>query len=144
MSAETFAKIAEHAKAHNIPMSQIVEQLSRDIPQLEPAVPSTDLAVASRERRGQLSPTRQKLSAQRTRHRALLRAKLKLERANMLRERAAVRVKGTPEPPPPPQFPEGAFCGVCAEDCKGELYQEPIGRNDALINVCERCRQEGL
>ena len=39
-------------------------------------------------------------------------------------------------------FPAGSTCAICARPCIGELHQEPLGRNDAMVNVCSRCATE--
>lgn len=151
VSAETYAKIAEYSRTHDIPMSQLTEQLIQamiggQVP-IAPGVPSTLLAVESRERRGQISrqSERTRSSMERAQRRAALRAKLRLERDLALLARPdVIRARASGKPPPPPtQFPSGAFCGVCAEDCVGQLYQEPIGRMGAMVNICDRCQKEG-
>jgi hypothetical protein len=43
---------------------------------------------------------------------------------------------------PKPQFPPGSTCALCAELCTGDLHREPLGRDDALVNVCQRCATE--
>ncbi len=41
-----------------------------------------------------------------------------------------------------PQFPPDAVCAICTRPCLGDLHQEPLGRNDALVNVCTGCATE--
>lgn len=41
-----------------------------------------------------------------------------------------------------PQFPPDALCAICTRACVGELHQEPLGRGDALVNVCSSCATE--
>lgn len=76
-----------------------------------------------------------------------LRQRLRGERAAAARaylERYAAPIKRALQAGPRVQdFPPGAFCGVCAETCRGQEYREPIGRNGGLVNICERCRTEG-
>ncbi len=32
-----------------------------------------------------------------------------------------------------------AFCAICARDIVGEPLRRPLGRDDALVNVCHAC-----
>lgn len=44
--------------------------------------------------------------------------------------------------PPVPQFPPGSLCAICTRPAIGALHREPLGRNDALVNVCAACATE--
>lgn len=33
------------------------------------------------------------------------------------------------------------FCALCTEACDGTV-QRPLGRDDAMVNVCHRCDEE--
>ena len=35
-----------------------------------------------------------------------------------------------------------AFCAICADDIVGEPLRRPLGKGDALVNVCTRCDEE--
>ena len=37
------------------------------------------------------------------------------------------------------QCPPGATCAICAGPAVGELRREPLGKDDALVNVCGCC-----
>lgn len=37
-----------------------------------------------------------------------------------------------------------AFCAVCICDITGPVRREPIGKDDALVAVCERCAKESV
>jgi hypothetical protein len=39
-------------------------------------------------------------------------------------------------------FPPGAVCAICTRPCVGRLHQEPLGRGDAMVNVCTSCATE--
>jgi len=41
-----------------------------------------------------------------------------------------------------PQLPIKPFCAICASEIVGEPYREPLGRDNALVNVCSRCNDE--
>lgn len=44
--------------------------------------------------------------------------------------------------PSTPAFPAGAYCALCTGPCVGDLHREPLGKDDALVNVCARCATE--
>lgn len=144
-----------YAKPRRIPLAQIVEQalagvVAGTVP-IGPAESSSVRGVATKAARGLVSASsaaerRARLVqvADQMRRRIALRAKLRAE----LRARKPPQPYSSPAairalqagPPPSRMFPPGAFCGVCAEDCVGELYQEPIGKHEALVNVCPDCK----
>lgn len=35
-----------------------------------------------------------------------------------------------------------AFCAICIAMIEGEPKREPLGRNDAMVNVCDDCSSE--
>lgn len=153
IATECFERIKAYAKPRNIPLSQVVEQalaavVAGSVP-LGPAQSSAARGLATKASRGadnarsSLRLQRVAKHVERTKMRAELRARMQAERAKPAPDQfatpAAIRALQA-GPPASRLFPRGAFCGVCAEDCAGALYQEPIGKQDALINVCAKCQ----
>ena len=55
---------------------------------------------------------------------------------------AVASIATEPSPPRNPQFSPGSICALCTGPAVGALHREPLGRNDAMVNVCAACATE--
>lgn len=147
ISGEAYARLAEAARDRRTSVSQLCEQLvqfatSGELP-IEPGVPSSVRSLLTKAKRGSFDLARyEKRVAERDARAALVRQRAELRRSfTVPTERVEPAPRYAVLGPPRKQFPPRAFCGVCANDCRGPLYQEPIGKDGGMVNVCDACRQ---